>query len=609
VDDPDPEEGGVDIQALIALSDRGQDGDLQALAADVNLQALAAKSFRKGMEYGNRNNRTPDERLMLPQPTFSSLSKEGKSKWIGMPDNDRAVIVSAIGSAVASKPDSSKHPSPGNREHFSANRHNVSFDDQNPYDALRDESGEANNDTPNISMNNLTINHAKYTPSSHKDNEDESDEDERALSLMNVVTSAQVKSKDLKNLPSSNILRALSTSSSVTSPLSGTSQETQWKYGEGDDASNTPRNGKTKNFIKKLVNRKGANNIQLNMTRISFSDADQSPNPIHFTEQLLDNGATENRGVWTDLNAEDKSAIVGAIARRNNGYPGQLGWENDHGLSGRGLMFLGTSEQCGALENDEDGEPEIKNGIFAGVVTLDNGERMLGIFNDYSNTHMSSDPVHSMEQLLNSGATISNGDPSLGDEPHVKLEDDKVIPLVEVDGRLQLICDQPTLSDLTYLKKVEITRASDGYGIKDGDSIPELEDPSADASDEEITRPSVDLVPPNSQGPLERARYIAVTTDPITQYTKIDLDWTIKKSAQGSTAKARVVASPGKIKINKINHLNLSQVMARDTECGEKLNIQGTDTAGMYNYCNRQEDDMHYHMKGATKDTDAHVSM
>ena len=271
-------------------------------------------------------------------------------------------------------------------------------------------------------------------------------------------------------------------------------------------------------------------------------------------------------------------------------------------------MFLGTSERRDAQEDDEDGEPEMMNGIFAGVVTLDNGERMLGIFNDYSNTHMSSDPVHSMKQLLDSGATISNGDPSSGEEPQVKLEDGNVIPLVEVDGRLQLICDQPTLSDLTYLRKVEITRARDGYGIKDGDSIPELEDPSADASDEEITRPSVDLAPPNNQAPLERARYIAITTDPITQYTKVDLDWTIKKSAQGSTAKARVVASPRKIKVNKINHLDLSQVMANDTEHGEKPNIQGTDTTGMYNYCNREEDDMYYRMKGATKDN-SHVSM
>ena len=560
------------------------------------------------MEYGNKSKRSPDPSLMLPQPTFNDLSSEGRSMWIRLPDKDRAVIVSAIGSAVATKPDTSKHPSPGNRDHFSANQHLVSFEDQNRYAVLGDGNEKEDNETPTIKMNNLRINQAKHSPSDGKDDVEVSEDEGRALSILSVTKSGPVKNKDLKELPSSNILRALSTSSSVTSPLSGTSQETQWKYGEGNDASNTPRNGKTKNFIKKFVHRKGANNIHLNMTRISFSDDDRSPNPIHFKEQLLDSGATENKGVWTNLDAEDKSAIVEAIAERNNGYPGQLGWENDHGLSGRGLMFLGTSERRDAQEDDEDGEPEMMNGIFAGVVTLDNGERMLGIFNDYSNTHMSSDPVHSMKQLLDSGATISNGDPSSGDEPQVKLEDGNVIPLVEVDGRLQLICDQPTLSDLTYLRKVEITRARDGYGIKDGDSIPELEDPSADASDEEITRPSVDLAPPNNQAPLERARYIAITTDPITQYTKVDLDWTIKKNAQGSTAKARVVASPGKIKVNKINHLDLSQVMANDTEHGEKPNIQSTDTTGMYNYCNREEDDMYYRMKGATKDN-AHVSM
>ena len=546
----------------MAMSERGQDADIDAS----ELQVLAARSFRKGMEYGSKSKRSPDPALMLPQPTFNDLSKEGRSMWIRLPDNDRAVIVSAIMSAVATKPDTSKHPSPGNQEHFSANQHQVSFEDQNRYAVLGDGNEKEDNETPTISMNNLQINQAKHSPSTGKGDVEVSEDEGRALSILNVTKSGPVKNKDLKDLPASSILRALSTSSSVTSLLSGTGQETQWKYGEGDDVSNTQRNGKTKNFIKKLVHRKGANNIQLNMTRISFSDADQSPNPTHSMEQLLDSGATENRGVWTSLNAEDESAIDGAIAKRNNGYPGQLGWENAHGLSGRGLMFLGTSERCGALEDDEDGEPEIKNGIFAGVVTLDNGERMLGIFNDYSNTHMSSDPVHSMEQLLDSGATISNGDPSSGDEPQVKLEDGKVIPLVEVDGRLQLICDQPTLSDLTYLRKVEITRARDGYGIKDGDSIPELEDPSADASDEETTRPSVDLVPPNNQGPLERARYIAVTTDPTTHYTKVDLDWTIKKSAQGSIAKARVVSSPGKIKINETNPSNLSQYKANGTK-------------------------------------------
>ena len=74
------------------------------------------------MEYGNKSKRSPDPSLMLPQPTFNDLSKEGRSMWIRLPDNDRAVIVSAIGSAVVTKPDTSKHPSPGNREHFSANQ-------------------------------------------------------------------------------------------------------------------------------------------------------------------------------------------------------------------------------------------------------------------------------------------------------------------------------------------------------------------------------------------------------------------------------------------------------------------------------------------------------
>ena len=59
------------------------------------------------------------------------------------------------------------------------------------------------------------------------------------------------------------------------------------------------------------------------------------------------------------------------------------------------------------------------------------------------------------------------------------------------------------------------------------------------------------------------------------------------------TAKARVVASPGKIKINKTTHLDSSQVMANDTsEHGEKLIIQGADVTGMYN----KEDDVYFIM-------------
>ena len=45
-----------------------------------------------------------------------------------------------------------------------------------------------------------------------------------------------------------------------------------------------------------------------------------------------------NRGVWMNLNTEDKLTTIA----RNNRYPGRLGWETDHGLSGRGLMFQGA---------------------------------------------------------------------------------------------------------------------------------------------------------------------------------------------------------------------------------------------------------------------------
>ena len=95
----EPEEQGVDIQALFSMSDAGK---------DIDIQALAARSFRKGMEYGNKDKSSPNTALMLPQLTFNGLSRDRKSMWIKMTDNDRAVIVLAIGSAVASKP---THPS------------------------------------------------------------------------------------------------------------------------------------------------------------------------------------------------------------------------------------------------------------------------------------------------------------------------------------------------------------------------------------------------------------------------------------------------------------------------------------------------------------------
>jgi len=93
-----------------------------------------------------------------------------------------------------------------------------------------------------------------------------------------------------------------------------------------------------------------------------------------------------------------------------------------------------------------------------------------------------------------------------------------------------------------------------------------LEDPSADNG--EITRPSLDLGSPYNQEPLERARYITITTDPITRYTKIGLDWTIKKDAQGSTAtvcdirwpdtvskKITAIETQKKILVSKSNHV------------------------------------------------------
>ena len=54
-------------------------------------------------------------------------------------------------SAVASVPDRSKHPSPGNRGHFSTNNHQVSFEDQNPYGVLEENTEEVSDETPSIS--------------------------------------------------------------------------------------------------------------------------------------------------------------------------------------------------------------------------------------------------------------------------------------------------------------------------------------------------------------------------------------------------------------------------------------------------------------------------
>jgi len=561
----------------------------------IDIQALAAKSFRKGMDY---NNRSPNPSLMLPEHTFKKLTKEGKRSWIGMPDNDRATIVSAIGSAVASTPDRSKHPSPGNSGRFSTNNHQVSFDDQNPYAVLEETTNEVSNEAPGISMNNLKINHVQHTPSNVKI--DHSDEEERALSIMSAVTTGPFKSDDFNRaastLPPHSILRALSTSASVTSPLSGTTQEPQWKYGENGDSATKGGKAKTKNFIQKIVQRKNMNaggNIQINMARVSSNNA----NTLNTTGG--NRVACMDRGAYMDLIKEDKSTIA---ATTNDLCLGQLGWETSRGLSGRGLMFLGTSKPYGE-QTDYGGEgSQVSSGTFAGVIVLKNGERVLGIFNEYSNVHVMSDPVHSMEQLTNSGATISNGHPSSGDEPQVKLKDGEIIPLVEIEGKLHLMCDQPTLSDLIGLRKIEITRAHDGNGIKDGDSVPELEDPDAD--DREVAHP-----PNGNKESPERARYIAIATDPITRVTKVGIDWTIKKNVHGSIAKARIVSSPGKIKINELIHSDLPQGMVDATDHGEEPTSQDTDLSGAYIYRNRGEDDMYYNMESANNDTSVRESM
>ena len=287
----------------------------------------------------------------------------------------------------------------------------------NPYAVLEETTNEVSNETPGISMNNLKIDHVQHTPSNVKI--DHSSEEERALSIMSAVTTGPFKSKDFNRaastLPPHSILRALSTSASVTSPLSGTTQEPQWKYGENGDSATKGGKAKTKNFIQKIVQRKNMNaggNIQLNMARVSFNSAN-----------TLDTTG-ENRGAYMDLIKEDKSTIA---ATTNDLCLGQLGWETSRGLSGRGLMFLGTSKPYGEQTDYDDEGSQVSSGTFAGVIVLKNGERVLGIFNEYSNVHVMSDPVHSTEQLTNSGATISNGHPSSGDEPQVKLKDGEVI--------------------------------------------------------------------------------------------------------------------------------------------------------------------------------------
>jgi len=57
------------------------------------------------------------------------------------------------------------------------------------------------------------------------------------------------------------------------------------------------------------------------------------------------------------------------------------------------INIIQVSERYEEQEDTDGGEPDMVSGTFAGVITLDDGERALGIFNDYSNTHMSSDPV------------------------------------------------------------------------------------------------------------------------------------------------------------------------------------------------------------------------
>ena len=173
---------------------------------------------------------------------------------------------------------------------------------------------------------------------------------------------------------------------------------------------------------------------------------------------------------------------------------------------------------------------------------------------------------------------------------------------MEIEGKLHLMCDQPTLSDLIGLRKIEITRAHDGNGIKDGDSLPELEDPDAD--DREVAHP-----PNGNKESPERARYIAIATDPITRVTKVGIDWTIKKNVHGSIAKARIVSSPGKIKINELIHSDLPQGMVDATDHGEEPTSQDTDLSGAYIYCNRGEDDMYYNMESANNDTSVRESM
>ena len=123
-------------------------------------------------------------------------------------------------------------------------------------------------------------------------------------------------------------------------------------------------------------------------TRFRFV-ADGQPNGV---TGMGSENREENRGAWMNLNAEDRLAIVEAIAERNNHEDHHVPRESlidsgcNVGVSGPGLSFMRYSEPAQYVNVTGIGgsTSNARLGSFRSLVSLDSGENVILIFHGYA---------------------------------------------------------------------------------------------------------------------------------------------------------------------------------------------------------------------------------
>ena len=208
-----------------------------------------------------------------------------------MPKEDRAKIVALI--INSPEPDSSRHPSPGQRSYLtpsrSTNNHEVHFEDgndHNPFSVLgeNDEDNNDNGGVEKLNMNSLSIHKTLTHGADRGDPQEPRDSPDvaRALTIMNAVSSpvnSETLERSVPNLLPGHIMRTLSTSCSVPSssisspPLSNTNQDVKWNYGESDKDKTSKPSKSRKNLWFNCRGKDGQedNNVQLSANMLFIS--------------------------------------------------------------------------------------------------------------------------------------------------------------------------------------------------------------------------------------------------------------------------------------------------------------------------------------------------